>query len=76
MIYKETKNENLFNLQAVYFGTESKINIIPLLFINNNHFEILYHQDFINQLEKINLNQKELKDKINDMKNNNTKNNI
>ena len=30
-----TKNENIFNLLAIYFGAESKINLIPVRFINN-----------------------------------------
>ena len=33
---------NKFILKAVYFGCKNKNIVIPLHFINNNHFEILY----------------------------------
>jgi len=63
----------VFNLQAVYFGTDNKIYLIPLRFINNNHFEILFPLDFINPIQKINFKEKILKDNIIEMKNNNSK---
>ena len=37
-----TEDENGYNLQGIYFGTEILINLIPLKYVNNNHFELLY----------------------------------
>ena len=56
-----TKNDNEFKLQAVYFGSKEKLNIIPLRFVNNNHFEILYPKNFVMPLKKISFDTKDLK---------------
>jgi len=59
-----TKNENQFKLQAVYFGTNDKKNLIPLRFINRGHFEILYPKNYCISLTKLILDKEDLKKKI------------
>ena len=70
-----TKDENALHLQAVYFGTDSKINLIPLRFINNNHFELLYPKNYNIRLKKINYDEEIFKDRIAELKNNKISNN-
>ena len=42
-----TLEDNKYNLQAVYFCNKLNLeNVIPLQFINNNHFNILYPQQY------------------------------
>ena len=42
-----TLEDNKYNLKAVYFGNKLNLeNVIPLQFINNNHFNILYPQQY------------------------------
>ena len=73
-----TKNDNEFKLQAVYFGSKEKLNIIPLRFVNNNHFEILYPKNFVMPLKIISFDTKDLKLKKDSLTNENAsdKNNI
>lgn len=63
-----TKNENQFKLQAVYFGTNDKKNLIPLRFINRGHFEILYPKNYCISLTKVILDKEDLKQKKNIIK--------
>lgn len=36
------ENESQYNLQRVFYGTDNLINLIPMKFVNNKHFELLY----------------------------------
>lgn len=44
-----TLNDDNYELQGIYWGNQkSYLHILPLHFINNNHFEILYPKEFNN----------------------------
>ena len=52
-----TEESQDYKLKRVYYGTENFTNCIPLDFINNNHFQILFKkidlQIYLYQLMKI-----------------------
>ena len=52
-----TQNEINYKLRAVYFGTNKKINLIPLKFVNNNLFEILYPKKYLIPFKKIEIDE-------------------
>ena len=59
-----TENENQYNLQGVYYGTDNLINLIPIKFVNHNHFELLYPINYFITFNIIPLDEKTLKDKL------------
>ena len=63
-----TQNEINYKLQAVYFGTNKKINLIPLKFVNNNHFEILYPKNYLIPFKKIEIDEVYINKRIKECK--------
>ena len=63
-----TQNEINYILQAVYFGTNNKINLIPLKFVNNNHFEILYPKNYFIPFKKIEIEEVYINKRIKECK--------
>ena len=59
-----TENENQYNMQGVFYGTDNLIKLIPMKFVNNNHFELLYPLNYFIPFNIIPLDEKTLKDKI------------
>ena len=59
-----TEDENNYNLQGVYYGTENLLNLIPLKYVNNNHFELLFPLNYLLGIDIIPIDQDKLKQKL------------
>ena len=59
-----SQNENNYKLEAVYYGSNNKIKIIPLKFVSNNHFEILYPKNYFLPIKKIDIDYNYLKNRV------------
>ena len=67
-----TLKDNIYNLQAVYFGNKLNLeNVIPLQFINNNHFNILYPNQYNFNISKKAIDLKKLESKKIEINNDN-----
>ena len=66
-----SQNENNYKLEAVYYGLNNKIKIIPLKFVSNNHFEILYPKNYFLPIKKIDIDYNYLKNITKECTNNN-----
>ena len=51
-------------MQGVFYETDNLIKLIPMKFVNNNHFELLYPINYFIPFNIIPLDEKTLKDKI------------
>lgn len=42
-----TEDENNYNLQGVYYSSDNLLNLIPLKYVNNNHFKVMYPLNYL-----------------------------
>ena len=59
-----TEENNYLKIKGIYFGSEDNHKIIPLHFVNNNHFQVLYPKLYNFPIIPLPFNDKYLNEKM------------